>query len=81
MAKSAKNNSVFGDVAVSLISEGKREKKKESIELLEEKETTAQPTETTNINPPQCNIYNFTSNICIAGGCYSFIQFYSYNHL
>ena len=39
MAKSAKNNSVFGDVAVSLISEGKREKKKESIELLEEKET------------------------------------------
>ena len=53
MAKSAKNNSVFGDVAVSLISEGKREKKKESIELLEEKETTAQPTETTNINNTQ----------------------------
>ena len=53
MAKSAKTNSVFDNIATTLIPEGKKERKREPIELFEEKEAIAQPTETANINNTQ----------------------------
>ena len=53
MAKSAKANSVFDNIATTLIPEGKKERKREPIERFEEKETVAQPTETANINNTQ----------------------------
>ena len=53
MAKSAKANSVFDNIATTLIPEGKKERKREHVDLLEEKEAAEQQVETANINNAQ----------------------------
>lgn len=53
MAKSAKTNSVFDNIATTLIPEGKKERKREPVDLFEEKETIPHSAETTNINNTQ----------------------------
>ena len=50
MAKSAKSNSVFDDLATTLISEGK---KKERVEPMVETDIDVQPAETINANHTQ----------------------------